>query len=363
LTELAAKFCGCPVALISLLDERRLWVKSKYGLPADFAECPREFAVCNTTICSNDLLYVPDLTEDARFKDLPIVIGEPYLRFYCGMPLIDRDGYALGTLCVVDFEAHEISPSQREAIRRLAQQAMAQLELHRQLLERDTLLSRLSEAKAAAEAARQRSDVLLQTVQAQSAKLAEWNAKLEERVNEQVRQLEGLSRLRRFFSPQLAEAILTGGAGDPLASHRREVVVVFLDLRGFTAFAETSETEEVMRVLREYHAEMGKLILEYDGTLERFTGDGIMIFFNDPVVISNPAERALRMAMAMRERVSEMSVGWRKHGYNLSLGIGIAQGYGLSARLVSRDGSTTARWVRSPILRHVSATRHRTDKS
>lgn len=167
----------------------------------------------------------------------------------------------------------------------------------------------------------------LRTVQAQSAKLAEWNAKLEERVNEQVGQLECLSRLRRFFSPHLAEAILTGGAGDPLASHRREVVVVFLDLRGFTAFAESSEPEEVMRVLREYHAEMGKLILEYEGTLERFTGDGIMIFFNDPVVITNPAERALRMAMAMRERVNQMSVGWRKHGYDLSLGIGIAQGF------------------------------------
>jgi class 3 adenylate cyclase len=164
-------------------------------------------------------------------------------------------------------------------------------------------------------------------VQAQSAKLAEWNAKLEERVNEQVSQLEGLSRLRRFFSPQLAKAILTGSAGDPLASHRREVVVVFLDLRGFTAFAESSEPEEVMRVLREYHAEMGKLILEYEGTLERFTGDGIMIFFNDPVVIPNPAERALRMAMAMCERVNEMSIGWRKHGHDLSLGIGIAQGY------------------------------------
>ena len=133
--------------------------------------------------------------------------------------------------------------------------------------------------------------------------------------------------MTRFFSPQLAEAILTGGAGDPLASHRREVVVVFLDLRGFTAFAETSEPEEVMRVLREYHTEMGKLILEHEGTLERFTGDGIMIFFNDPVVIPNPAERALRMAVAMRDRVNEMSVGWRKRGYDLSLGIGIAQGY------------------------------------
>ena len=140
-------------------------------------------------------------------------------------------------------------------------------------------------------------------------------------------QLESLSQLKRFFSPQLAEAILTGGADNPLVSHRREVTVVFLDLRNFTAFAETSEPEEVMRVLREFHTEMGKLILEHGGTLERFTGDGMMIFFNDPVVVSDPAERALRMAVAMRERVDEMSVVWRKQGYDLSLGIGIAQGY------------------------------------
>ena len=168
---------------------------------------------------------------------------------------------------------------------------------------------------------------LTDTVQAQSAKLAEWNAKLEERVSEQLSQLESLSQLKRFFSPQLAEAILTGGADNPLVSHRREVTVVFLDLRNFTAFAETSEPEEVMRVLREFHTEMGKLILEHGGTLERFTGDGMMIFFNDPVVVSDPAERALRMAVAMRERVDEMSVVWRKQGYDLSLGIGIAQGY------------------------------------
>jgi PleD family two-component response regulator len=167
----------------------------------------------------------------------------------------------------------------------------------------------------------------LHTVQAQSAKLAEWNAKLEERVNEQLGQLENLSQLKRFFSPQLVEAILSGGADNPLISHRREVTVVFLDLRNFTPFAETSEPEEVMRVLREFHTEMGKLILEHEGTLERFTGDGMVILFNEPVVVPNPAERALRMAVAMRERVNEMSIVWRKQGYDLSLGIGIAQGY------------------------------------
>ena len=157
--------------------------------------------------------------------------------------------------------------------------------------------------------------------------LVEWNRTLEQRVQEKVAEVERLGRLKRFFSPQLAELIVAGGADDPLKTHRREVVVVFLDLRGFVAFAETSEPEEVMGVLREYHAEMGRLIVEHEGTLERFTGDGMMIFFNDPVVVPNAAERAIRMAVAMRDRVMQLSAAWRKRGYELALGVGIAQGY------------------------------------
>ena len=157
--------------------------------------------------------------------------------------------------------------------------------------------------------------------------LARLNRDLEQRVTEQVSQLDRLGRLKRFFSPALAEAILAGGADDPLKTHRREIAVVFLDLRGFTAFAETAEPEEVMGVLREYHAEMGRLILEHEGTLERFTGDGMMVFFNDPVPVPDAAARAVRMAVAMRERVSEMIGKWRKQGFELDLGVGIAQGY------------------------------------
>ncbi len=153
------------------------------------------------------------------------------------------------------------------------------------------------------------------------------NRELERRVTEQVSQLDRLGRLKRFFSPALAEAILAGGADDPLKTHRREIAVVFLDLRGFTAFAETAEPEEVMGVLREYHAEMGRLIIEHEGTLERFTGDGMMVFFNDPVLVPDAAARAVRMAVAMRERVSELIGKWRKQGFELDLGVGIAQGY------------------------------------
>jgi class 3 adenylate cyclase len=168
---------------------------------------------------------------------------------------------------------------------------------------------------------------LYDTVQAQTARLAEWNRTLEQRVQEQVAQLERIGRLKRFFSPQLAELIVAGGADDPLRTHRREIAVLFLDLRGFTAFAETAEPEEVMGVLREYHAAMGKLILDHEGTLERFTGDGMMVFFNDPVPVPNPGERAIRMALAMRDQVQELSIRWRKRGYDLHFGVGIAQGY------------------------------------
>ncbi len=155
----------------------------------------------------------------------------------------------------------------------------------------------------------------------------DWGRTLEQRVTEQVAQLERFGRLKRFFSPQLAELILAGGAEDPLKSHRRDVVVVFLDLRGFTAFAETSEPEEIMGVLREYHAEMGQIILAYEGTLERFAGDGMMVFFNDPVPVPDAAQRAVRMSVAMHYRLAPVAAKWRKRGIDLGLGVGIAQGF------------------------------------
>jgi adenylate cyclase len=157
--------------------------------------------------------------------------------------------------------------------------------------------------------------------------LAEWNRTLEQRVAEQVAQVERLSRLKRFFSPQLAELMVSGGAEDALKTHRREITVVFLDLRGFTAFAETAEPEEVMGILRDYHAAMGKLVLDYEGTLERFTGDGMMVFFNDPLPVENPAAQAVRMAVAMRDQVEGLSTEWKKRGFDLALGIGVAEGY------------------------------------
>jgi class 3 adenylate cyclase len=168
---------------------------------------------------------------------------------------------------------------------------------------------------------------LYDTVQRQAEQLVSWNRTLEARVAEQVRHVEKLGRLKRFFSPQLAELILAGGADDPLESHRREITVVFLDLRGFTAFAESAEPEEVMAALSEFHRAMGRRILEYQGTLERFTGDGLMVFFNDPLPIQQPARRAVEMAFVMQEDALKLSAQWKKRGYALGLGIGVSQGY------------------------------------
>ena len=168
---------------------------------------------------------------------------------------------------------------------------------------------------------------LYDEVRTQREELANWNRTLEERVTEGIAQLDRLSRLKRFFSPQVADLILSGGAEDPLRSHRSEIAVVFLDLRGYTEFTDTADPEDVMGVLRDYHVTMGRLILAYQGTLERFAGDSIMIFFNDPVPVENPAEQAIRMAIDMQRVFAQLAQTWKRRGYSLDMGIGIAQGY------------------------------------
>jgi class 3 adenylate cyclase/putative methionine-R-sulfoxide reductase with GAF domain len=197
--------------------------------------------------------------------------------------------------------------------------AAAQSQLALPLVVKDRLVGVLAVESGTPNAFDELDEVLLRIVGNQAATAID-NAR-------SYQMVERLGRLKRFFSPQLADLILRGGADDPLKTHRREVTVVFLDLRGFTAFTETSEPEELMGVLHEYHAEMGRLILAHEGTLERFTGDGMMVFFNDPLPMPDAAERAVRMAVAMRDRAAELSVGWRRRGYDLDLGIGIAKGF------------------------------------
>jgi adenylate cyclase len=167
---------------------------------------------------------------------------------------------------------------------------------------------------------------LLARVEAQAEELRGWNRQLERRVADQVQEVERLSLMRRFLPPQLADVITSGGV-DLLKSHRREVTVLFCDLRGFTPFAERSEPEDVMAVLAELHNAVGPLVFEQGGTLAQFLGDGMMVLFNDPVPCDEPARRAVTLALGMRDRAAVLSDSWKLRGHDLRLGVGIATGY------------------------------------
>ena len=164
-------------------------------------------------------------------------------------------------------------------------------------------------------------------LEAQAVQLSEWNQKLEEKVAEQLHELERVGHLKRFFSPQVADLIISSDEKSLMEGHRQEITAVFCDLRGFTAFSDTAEPEEVMNVLREYHGAVGHLIFRFDATLEHFAGDGLLAFLNDPLPCADPAARATRMAVAMRKDVGALIDQWRKRGHELGFGIGIALGY------------------------------------
>jgi adenylate cyclase len=175
---------------------------------------------------------------------------------------------------------------------------------------------------------------LYDVVQQQASELAELNRGLEDRIRQQVQELQRMRELRRFLPPQVADMIVSNGfQAEILAHHRREIVVLFCDLRGFTSFAEIAAPEEVMDLLKAYHSTVGPLVHEAEGTLERFAGDGMMIFFNDPIPCPDPAARAVRLAIAMREGILSLARDWQLRGYSLGFGIGIAQGYATLGRI------------------------------
>jgi adenylate cyclase len=207
--------------------------------------------------------------------------------------------------------------SERDSTRRMQQKAY-DMTLQQ---EREAALNRRLAAANAALLATQHE------LEASRAELARWNRTLEERVAAQVGELERMGRLKRFLAPALAELIVSSGDESVLESHRRDIAALFCDMRGFTAFAESAEPEEVLELLRDYHATLVPLIQSFEGTLDRFAGDGLMVFFNDPLPCPNPAERAVRLAVAMREAVAALATAWRRRGHQIGFGVGIAQGF------------------------------------
>jgi class 3 adenylate cyclase len=301
--EKAHTVCGATRGALYLLDGETFRAVAVHGFPQDLAEQQRRGISVRQTSLWDPLLAGDPFSHiaDLRLIDDPrarAAVERGGVRTLLRLAL-RKDGALLGAITCARGEVRPFSEREIAFLENFAAQAVIAMENAR-------LLGEL----------RQRTD-----------EVAELNRGLEARVAEQVEELGRVGRLKRFLAPQLAEMIVSQGDEKILESHRREIVVVFCDLRGYTAFTETAEPEEVLKFLREYHGALGPLVSQFEGTLDQFSGDGIMVFFNDPVPCPDPAERAVKMAMAMREEAGKLIAAWRRHGCELGFGAGIAQGY------------------------------------
>jgi class 3 adenylate cyclase/HAMP domain-containing protein len=276
-------------------------------------------SILSAAAASGEPIAIPDLTDVA---DIPMrdVVVDAGFQSVLVVPLRDQQG-VLGALVVLRRAAGELPPGLIGLMRTFANQAVLAMRNARLFTEVDQKGRELASAHSVV---KQQADKL----QEQTEQLRNWNKSLEDRVEKQLAEIERIRRLERFLAPQVAQLIASSDGHDALLdSHRREVTVVFCDLRGFTSFTETTEPEEAMNVLREYHAALGELIFRYEGTLDRYAGDGVMILFNAPIQFEDHTKRAVKMAMEMRDAIGLLTQKWRNRGHSLGFGVGIALGY------------------------------------
>ncbi len=268
---------------------------------------------------SGEPIAIADLDHaaDTPLRDFAIGAG---FNSVLVVPLIDQQGI-LGSLVVLRRAASGLPPNLIGLMRTFAHQSVLAMRNARLFTEVD---DKGRELAAAHQIVQEQAEKLKE----QTEELRHWNRSLEQRVEKQLGEIERIKRLERFLAPQVAQLIASSdGHGSLLDSHRREVTVVFCDLRGFTAFTEATEPEEAMNVLREYHAALGELIFRYEGTLDRFAGDGVMVLFNAPIQLADHTKRAVKMAVEMRDSVGALTEKWKNRGHSLGFGVGVALGY------------------------------------
>lgn len=238
--ELAAQICQCPVAYVSLMDDDRLWLKAKYGLPANFNQCPREIAFCATTVCGTEMVVAPDLLMDSRFNQIPFVTGEPHFKFYCGIPLVTEAGYALGTLCVMDFVPRQLAFEQTESLRRLSRQVLTQLELRRKLIEFDQALKELDHAHVDLVAEKARTEELLINI----------------------------------LPVSIADELKKSGKVQP--KYEPSATILFADFKGFTLLAERMEPAALIGLLDQYFTAFDEIVTRHGLEKLKTIGDAYM---------------------------------------------------------------------------------------
>ena len=326
--ESAARLCDALFGNIFRWDDDALRLVATYNTPEDLRKfiernpIPRDrHSAAGRAALERRAIHIPDVQADAEFTYGAIAFGS--VRTVLAVPIIKGDDL-LGVLVVNGLEG--ISPftdKQIALVKTFADQAAIAIDNVR----------------------------LLDELRQRTEEVGKLNQQLEQRVADQVGEIERMSRLRRFLPPQVADLIVASGSEKQLESHRREITALFCDLRGFTGFSESSDPEDVMALLREYHAAIGEIIVKYSGTLERFAGDGVMVIFNDPVPVENPALQAVLMALDMRVAIGGLIEKWRELGHDLGFGIGIAHGFATLEQSDSRVGETTppsARYRTSP---------------